>query len=342
MPNRLAGETSPYLLQHAHNPVDWYPWGPEALERARAEDKPIFLSIGYSACHWCHVMERESFEDPRTAAVMNGAFVNIKVDREERPDLDGIYMQAVQSMTGSGGWPMTVFLMPDGTPFYGGTYFPPDDRPNMPSFRRVLGAIADAWKNRRDDVVKTGTQLREHLSQATLNGQPASENPLDPGLLDAAGRGLAAQHDPEFGGFGGAPKFPQPMALEFLLRYAQRSGDESAREIAVHGLDLMARGGIYDHLGGGFHRYSTDAEWLVPHFEKMLYDNAQLARVYLMGYQATGNAYFREVAEQVIEYVLRDMTDPSGGFYSTEDADSEGEEGAFYVWTAGRASRLAG
>jgi uncharacterized protein YyaL (SSP411 family) len=342
VPNRLAGETSPYLLQHAHNPVDWYPWGPEALERARAEDKPIFLSIGYSACHWCHVMERESFEDPRTAAVMNAAFVNIKVDREERPDLDGIYMQAVQSMTGSGGWPMTVFLMPDGTPFYGGTYFPPDDRPNMPSFTRVLGAIADAWQNRRDDVVKTGAQLREHLSQGTLKTQPTAQGALEPGMLDAAGRGLAAQHDADFGGFGGAPKFPQPMALEFLLRYAQRSGDAAAQEIAAHSLELMARGGIYDHLGGGFHRYSTDAEWLVPHFEKMLYDNAQLARVYLMAYQATGNAYFREVAEQVIDYVLRDMTDPSGGFYSTEDADSEGEEGAFYVWRPAELRDLLG
>jgi uncharacterized protein YyaL (SSP411 family) len=343
VPNRLAGETSPYLLQHAHNPVDWYPWGPEALARARAEDKPIFLSIGYSACHWCHVMERESFEDPRTAAVMNGAFVNIKVDREERPDLDGIYMQAVQAMTGSGGWPMTVFLMPDGTPFYGGTYFPPDDRPNMPSFTRVLGAIADAWQNRRADVVQTGTQLREHLAQGSLTSQTAATTgALEPGLLDAAGRGLAAQHDPEFGGFGGAPKFPQPMALEFLLRYARRSGDEAAQDVAVHSLDLMARGGIYDHLGGGFHRYSTDAEWLVPHFEKMLYDNAQLARVYLMGFQATGNPYFRQVAEEVIEYVLRDMTDPSGGFYSTEDADSEGEEGAFYVWRPAELRALLG
>jgi uncharacterized protein YyaL (SSP411 family) len=341
VPNRLAGETSPYLLQHAHNPVDWYPWGPDALERARAEDKPIFLSIGYSACHWCHVMERESFEDPRTANVMNGSFVNIKVDREERPDLDGIYMQAVQSMTGSGGWPMSVFLMPDGTPFYGGTYFPPDDRPGMPSFRRVLGAIADAWHNRRGDVEKTGTQLRQHLAQATLH-PTASASSLDPGVLDAAARGLATQHDPQFGGFGGAPKFPQPMAIEFLLRYALRSGDEAAQEIAVHSLELMARGGIYDHLGGGFHRYSTDAEWLVPHFEKMLYDNAQLARAYLMGYQVTGNAYFREVAEQVIEYVLRDMTDPSGGFYSTEDADSEGEEGKFYVWTPAELRELLG
>jgi len=229
--NRLAAETSPYLRQHADNPVDWYPWGDEAWERARRENKPVLVSIGYSSCHWCHVMERESFEDPRTAAAMNGAFVNIKVDREERPDLDGIYMQAVQAMTGSGGWPMSVFLMPDGTPFYGGTYFPPDDRPNMPSFTRVLGAIADAWQHRRDEVVKTGTQLREHLAQGTLKGVAvaASQSGLDPGVLDAAGRNLAAQHDPEFGGFGGAPKFPQPMALEFLLRYWKRTGDEAAR-----------------------------------------------------------------------------------------------------------------
>ena len=303
MANRLAGETSPYLLQHAHNPVDWYPWGEEALARAEAEDKPILLSIGYSACHWCHVMERESFENPRTADLMNASFVNIKVDREERPDLDAIYMQAVQAMTGGGGWPMTVFLAPDGTPFYGGTYFPPEARANMPA---------------------------------------ASHGQLDVDILQAAGRGLAAQHDPEFGGFGSAPKFPQPMALEFLLRFWKRTGDEAALEVVVHTLDRMARGGIYDHLGGGFARYSTDAEWLVPHFEKMLYDNAQLARAYLLGYQATGNAFFMDVTEQIIEYVLRDMTDPSGGFYSTEDADSEGEEGKFYVWTPAELRELLG
>jgi uncharacterized protein YyaL (SSP411 family) len=340
MVNRLANETSPYLLQHAHNPVDWYPWGAEALERAKREDKPILLSIGYSACHWCHVMERESFEDPHTAALMNGKFVNIKVDREERPDLDAIYMQAVQALTGSGGWPMTVFLTPEGSPFYGGTYFPPADRHNMPAFTRVLTAIDDAWRTRRAELQQQGTQLQQHIQQAT---QPIrSERDLDPAVLDAAAQGLASQFEPRHGGFGGAPKFPQPMAIEFLLRYARRSGDTAAQEIATTTLDKMARGGIYDHLGGGFARYSTDDHWLVPHFEKMLYDNAQLARAYLLAYQATDNAYFRKIVEEIVGYVLRDMTDPSGGFYSTEDADSEGVEGKFYVWRPAELQELLG
>jgi len=338
--NRLAGETSPYLLQHAHNPVDWYPWGPEALQRARDEKRAILLSIGYSACHWCHVMERESFEDPGTADVMNKNFVSIKVDREERPDLDGIYMKAVQAMTGHGGWPMTVFLTPDGTPFYGGTYYPPDDRPNMPSFVRVLNAIADAWQNRREEVANSGAQLREHLQQ-TMRPAP-SRQALESSLLDAAAQGIDGQYDPVDAGFGNAPKFPQPMAIELLLRYWRRTGNERAKNAAEHTLDRMARGGMYDQLGGGFHRYSTDAVWLVPHFEKMLYDNAQLARAYLMGYQATGNAFYRVVVERTLDYVLRDMTDPSGGFYSTEDADSEGVEGKFYVWTPAELKALLG
>ncbi|MGI8554436.1 MAG: thioredoxin domain-containing protein, partial [Dehalococcoidia bacterium] len=279
MANHLAGETSPYLLQHKDNPVDWYPWGEEAIERARAEEKAILLSIGYSACHWCHVMAHESFENPRIAALMNENFINIKVDREERPDLDAIYMQAVQTLTGNGGWPMTVFLTPEGTPFYGGTYYPPEDRMNMPGFPRVLTSIADAYRNRRQEVLKGGQELLDHIRK-NEDLRPGRE-PLDLELLDGAYAQLGQQFESRFGGFGNAPKFPQPMALEFLLRVCYRSSDPDALQMLEFTLQRMAEGGIYDQLGGGFHRYSTDVRWLVPHFEKMLYDNAQLSRIYL-------------------------------------------------------------
>jgi uncharacterized protein YyaL (SSP411 family) len=329
--NRLAGETSPYLLQHASNPVDWYPWGEEALEKSRLEDKPIFLSIGYSACHWCHVMERESFEDAGVAEVMNRDFVCIKVDREERPDLDSIYMAAVQQMTGSGGWPMSVFLTPELKPFYGGTYFPPTARYGMPGFADLLDAVAEAYRDRREEVESNADQVVGVISAGIAPNTHRQD--LHPALLEEAAAGLKGMHDPLEGGFGGAPKFPQAMALEFLLRSWKRSGDAEMLAMVELSLVKMAHGGIYDHLGGGFARYSTDARWLVPHFEKMLYDQALLAPLYLHAYQATGASGYRGGCTHTIDYVLRDLTSPEGGFYSAEDADSEGVEGLFYTWT---------
>ena len=338
--NHLIHETSPYLLQHAHNPVDWYSWGDEAFQKAKSENRPILLSIGYSACHWCHVMERESFEDEKIAALMNDLFVNIKVDREERPDLDEIYMNAVQMLTGRGGWPMTVFLTPEGKPFYGGTYFPPEDRYGVPGFPKILQGVANAYREKPQDVERSVEQILAALQRMSLSTE--SQQPFSPDIIGQSAEQLAQAYDTDHGGLGKAPKFPNVGVYELFLRHYHHSKGSRFLEMVTHTLTKMAQGGIYDHLGGGFHRYSVDEKWLVPHFEKMLYDNAQLVRIYAQVYCVTGEPLFKQVVDETMTYLMREMLHTEGGFYSTQDADSEGEEGKFFVWTEEEISQILG